>query len=113
SALGIATSAIERKDFASKAAHDEAIDAELTRLQADIVCLAGYMRPLTQGFTEKWAGRIINIHPSLLPLFKGLDSHKRALESGMRLHGCSVHFVTAEIDGGPIIAQGAVPILPG
>lgn len=113
SALGIATSAIEPKDFSSKAAHEAAIDAELTRLRADIVCLAGYMRPLTPGFTEKWAGRIINIHPSLLPLFKGLDSHKRALESGMRLHGCSVHFVTAEIDGGPIIAQGAVPILAG
>lgn len=113
SALGIATKAIERKDYSSKEAHDEAIDAELKRLGAEIVCLAGYMRLLTPAFTEKWAGKIINIHPSLLPLFKGLDTHKRALDSGMRLHGCSVHFVTAELDDGPIIAQGAVPILPG
>ena len=112
-ALGIEAKAITRADFPGKAAHDDAIDAELTRLRADIVCLAGYMRLLTPAFTEKWAGRIINIHPSLLPLFPGLDTHGRALEAGMRVHGCTVHFVTAEMDGGPIIAQAAVPVLPG
>src|SRR5690606_7483883 len=95
------------------AALDEALDAELTRMRADIVCLAGYMRLLTPGFTEKWAGRAINIHPSLLPLLRGLDTHARALAAGMRIHGCSVHFVTEGMDEGPIIAQAAVPVLPG
>lgn len=112
-AHGIEAIALPRGDYASKEAHDAAIDAELTRLNADIVCLAGYMRLLTPGLAEKWAGKIINIHPSLLPLFKGLDTHNRAIESGMRVHGCSVHFVTAELDDGPVIAQGVVPILPG
>src|SRR5690606_14452944 len=113
SALGVHAIAIPREDFATRSAHDEAIDAELTRLDADIVCLAGYMRLLTPAFTQRWAGLTINIHPSLLPPSKGLDPHRRALESGMRLHGCSVHFVTAEADDGPIVAQAAVPILPG
>lgn len=112
-ALGIEATAITRADHRTKAALDEALDAELARLGADIVCLAGYMRLLTPAFAEKWAGRIINIHPSLLPLFKGLDTHRRALEAGMRIHGCSVHFVTAGMDDGPIVAQAAVPILPG
>ncbi len=105
--------AITRADYPSKAAMDEALDAELTRMKADVVCLAGYMRLLSPAFTEKWAGRIINVHPSLLPLFKGLDTHTRALESGMRVHGCTVHFVTAGMDEGPIIAQAAIPVLPG
>ena len=113
SAQGIATRAITREDYPSKAALDEALDAELTRMRADIVCLAGYMRLLSPAFTEKWAGRIVNIHPSLLPLFRGLDTHRKALESGMRVHGCTVHFVTAGMDEGPVIAQAAVPILPG
>ena len=111
-ARDIETMAITRADHADKAAMDEALDAKLTELRADIVCLAGYMRLLSPAFTAKWAGRLINIHPSLLPLFKGLDTHERALQAGMRIHGCSVHFVTAEMDGGPIIAQAAVPILP-
>lgn len=105
--------AITRADYPTKAAMDEALDAELTRMKADVVCLAGYMRLLSPAFTEKWAGRIINVHPSLLPLFKGLDTHTRALESGMRVHGCTVHFVTAGMDEGPIIAQAAIPVLPG
>lgn len=113
SALGIEARAITKADHPTRAALDEALDAELERLQADIVCLAGYMRLLSAAFTEKWAGRLINIHPSLLPLFKGLGTHRRALEAGMRIHGCSVHFVTAGMDDGPIIAQGAVPVLPG
>ncbi|MBI1620296.1 phosphoribosylglycinamide formyltransferase [Aquamicrobium zhengzhouense] len=110
---GISTASFSRSSYASKEAHDAAIDAELTRLKADIVCLAGYMRLLTPDFASKWAGKIINIHPSLLPLFKGLDTHNRAIESGMRVHGCSVHFVTPELDDGPVIAQAVVPILPG
>lgn len=103
--------AVPRADFASKEAHDAAIDAALVSLGAEIVALAGYMRLLTPGLVEKWQGRMINIHPSLLPLFRGLDSHRRAIEAGVKLHGCSVHFVTPEVDSGPIIAQAAVPVL--
>ncbi len=112
-ARGIATHAVARKDFANKQAHDAAIDAILASSGAEIVCLAGYMRLLTAQFAEKWRGRMINVHPALLPLFKGLDSHRRALEAGMLLHGATVQFVTPETDDGPIIAQAAVPILPG
>lgn len=111
-ALGIEAKSITRAEYPTKEALDAALDAELTRLQADIVCLAGYMRLLSPGFTRKWAGRLINIHPSLLPLYPGLDTHRRALDDGMRIHGCTVHFVTAEMDAGPIIAQAAVPVLP-
>jgi formyltetrahydrofolate-dependent phosphoribosylglycinamide formyltransferase len=113
SALGLETKAITRLDHPDKASLDAALDVELRRLEADIVCLAGYMRLLSPAFTETWAGRMINIHPSLLPLFRGLDTHRRALDAGVMIHGCSVHFVTAEMDGGPIIAQAAVPVLPG
>jgi phosphoribosylglycinamide formyltransferase 1 len=111
-ALGIRTQAITRAQHPDKQALDSALDAALGNMGAEIVCLAGYMRLLTPAFVEKWAGRLINIHPSLLPLFKGLDSHKRCLEAGMRIHGCTVHFVTAEMDAGPIVAQAAVPVLP-
>lgn len=112
-AEGIANRAILRRDFASKDAHDAAIDAALVEMGAEIVCLAGYMRLLTAGFVQKWAGRMINIHPSLLPSFKGLDTHKRALDAGLLIHGCTVHYVTHDMDAGPIIAQAAVPVLPG
>jgi formyltetrahydrofolate-dependent phosphoribosylglycinamide formyltransferase len=117
--LGIATAscipvqAIPRSGYASNDAHDEAIDKALSALRAEIVVLAGYMRLLTSKFVEKWQGRMINIHPSLLPSFKGLDTHKRALDAGMRVHGCTVHFVTSAMDDGPIIAQAAVPVLVG
>lgn len=110
-AKGIATHIVERKDFPGKDAHDAAIDATLKGLSTDIVCLAGYMRLFTAAFVEKWHGQIINIHPALLPLFKGLDTHKRALDAGLRVHGCTVHFVTPDMDDGPIIAQAAVPVL--
>jgi len=110
-ARGIKVQALPRSDHASKESHDAALDAALSALGAEIVVLAGYMRLLTPGFVEKWQGRMINIHPSLLPSFKGLDTHKRALDAGMRVHGCTVHFVTPEMDGGPIIAQAAVPVL--
>ncbi|MHA6684196.1 phosphoribosylglycinamide formyltransferase [Mesorhizobium sp. A556] len=112
-ASGIPVQAIPRSGYASKEAHDAAIDAALSALNAEIVVLAGYMRLLTPKFVEKWQGRMINIHPSLLPSFKGLDTHKRALEAGMRVHGCTVHFVTSAMDDGPIIAQAAVPVLVG
>ena len=108
---GIPTKILPRSDFDSKDAHDQAIDATLHVFGAEIVCLAGYMRLLTDAFVDEWQGRLINIHPALLPLFKGLDTHKRALETGMRLHGCTVHFVTRRMDDGPIIAQAAVPVL--
>ncbi|WP_188824096.1 phosphoribosylglycinamide formyltransferase [Brucella endophytica] len=110
---GIEAIAVPQKEYASRAAHEEAINAELARIAPDIVCLAGYMRLMSADFVARWEGRMINIHPSLLPLFKGLDSHARALESGMRVHGCTVHFVTAEMDGGPIIAQAVAPVEPG
>jgi formyltetrahydrofolate-dependent phosphoribosylglycinamide formyltransferase len=110
-ARGIPTRTVLRSDYASKAHHDAAIDAALAGFRAEIVALAGYMRLLTASFVEKWLGRMINIHPSLLPAFKGLEPHRRALEAGVKVHGCTVHFVTAEMDDGPIIAQAAVPVL--
>ncbi|MBZ9821546.1 phosphoribosylglycinamide formyltransferase [Mesorhizobium sp. CA4] len=110
---GIATKVIQRADQPSKDAYDAAIDAALTSFGADIVALAGYMRILGRGLVEKWQGRMVNIHPALLPAFKGLDTHARAIRAGVRIHGCSVHFVTPEMDDGPIIAQAAVPVMVG
>jgi phosphoribosylglycinamide formyltransferase-1 len=110
---GIETRVIERRLHADKPSLDAAIDAALQSFGADIVALAGYMRLFTPGLVDKWQGRMINIHPALLPSFKGLDTHKRALEAGVRVHGCTVHFVTPEMDAGPIIAQAAVPVLIG
>ncbi|RST82796.1 phosphoribosylglycinamide formyltransferase [Aquibium carbonis] len=110
---GIATRVVPQRDHADRAAHDEAIGAALTELDAELVCLAGYMRILTPGFVAAWAGRLINIHPSLLPCFPGLDTHQRALDVGVKLHGATVHFVTEAMDDGPIIAQAAVPVLVG
>lgn len=110
---GIAAEAVERRAFKDKASHEAAIGAALKRMGAEFICLAGYMRLFSAAFVEAWQGRMINIHPSLLPAFKGLDSHRRALDAGCRLHGCTVHFVTPEMDGGPIIAQAAVPVLTG
>ncbi|WP_269931618.1 phosphoribosylglycinamide formyltransferase [Aminobacter sp. HY435] len=108
---GIATKVVTRGEHPSKDAHDAAIDEALATFGAEIVALAGYMRLLTAGFVEKWQGRMINIHPALLPSFKGLDTHQRALDAGIRVHGCTVHFVTPAMDDGPIIAQAAVPVL--
>lgn len=112
-ARGIPTQAIARKDYPSKDAHDAAIHNALTNAGAEFVALAGYMRLLTTPFVELWQGRMINIHPSLLPMFKGLDTHQRAIDAGMRIAGCTVHFVTPDMDDGPIIAQTAVPIRVG
>lgn len=108
---GIPTRVVPQRDFPDRAAHDAAIGAALTELGAEIVCLAGYMRILTPGFVARWAGRMINIHPSLLPSFPGLDTHARALDAGVKLHGATVHFVTEAMDDGPIVAQAAVPVL--
>jgi formyltetrahydrofolate-dependent phosphoribosylglycinamide formyltransferase len=108
---GIPTRVIAQKDYSSREEHDAAIDAALREHGSELVCLAGYMRRLTAGFVEKWSGRMLNIHPALLPAFKGLDTHAAALEAGVRIHGCTVHFVTAEVDAGPIVAQAAVPVL--
>ena len=96
-----------------RAAHEAAIDAALTGADVDLVCLAGYMRLLTPFLVDRWEGRMINVHPSLLPAFPGLHTHARALAAGVRLHGCTVHYVTRTMDEGPIIAQAAVPVLPG
>ena len=109
---GIATSVIEHKAYGKdRAAFDAAMQEALEAHGVEIVCLAGFMRLLTSGFCEVWAGRMINIHPALLPSFKGLDTHARALEAGVKLHGCTTHFVTPGMDAGPIIAQAAVPVL--
>ncbi len=112
-ALGIPTFSFVRKDFADKDAHEAAILAQLERLQPDFICLAGYMRLLSGAFINRYEGRILNIHPSLLPLFPGLHTHQRAIDAGMRIAGCTVHFVTEGMDEGPIIAQAAVPLVPG
>ncbi len=112
-AANIPTRAIDHRTFADRAGFDAALDAALVEEQVDLVCLAGFMRLLTAGFTQKWSGRMINIHPALLPSFKGLHTHERALAEGVKIHGCTVHFVTAEMDVGPIIMQAAVPVLEG
>lgn len=112
-AAGIRTAAVDHRAFADRTAFDAQLAAEIDRHDPDIVVLAGFMRILGQAFVQHYAGRLINIHPSLLPSFPGLHTHRRALEAGVRLHGCTVHFVTAEVDHGPIIAQAAVPVLPG
>lgn len=107
---GIATRVIDHRGFASREEFDAALAAETERHAPDLVLLAGFMRILTDGFVERFAGRLLNIHPSLLPAFPGIGTHARALAAGVRLHGCSVHFVTPALDGGPIIAQAAVPV---
>ncbi len=109
---GIPTAVVPSKAYGKdRAAFDAAMQAELEKAGVEIVCLAGFMRLLTPEFCEKWAGRMINIHPALLPSFKGLDTHARALAEGVKFHGCTTHFVTPGMDEGPIILQAAVPVL--
>lgn len=110
-AADLPTAVILHRDFADRAAFDAALDAKLAEAGVGLVCLAGFMRLLTAGFVERWRDRMINIHPSLLPAFKGLDTHERVLAAGVRFTGCTVHFVRAEMDDGPIIVQAAVPVL--
>ncbi len=111
---GVRAVAIDHRPFAGdRAAHEAAVDAALHDAGTELVCLAGYMRLLTPALVEAWQGRMLNIHPSLLPAFPGLDTHSRALAAGVKLHGCTVHLVTQTMDEGPILAQAAVPVLPG
>jgi phosphoribosylglycinamide formyltransferase-1 len=108
---GIPTLAIDHRSFAGRPEFDAELDRLLRRHDIELVACAGFMRILTADFLHAWEGRIINIHPALLPLYKGLDTHARALADGVRIHGCTVHFVTPEVDSGPIIAQATVPVL--
>ncbi len=110
---GIAWKVIDHRDFDGRAPFDAALTQALEAARIDLVAHAGFMRIVTQDFVAHWRDRMINIHPSLLPAFKGLDTHARALAAGVKLHGCSVHYVRAELDSGPIIGQAAVPVLAG
>jgi phosphoribosylglycinamide formyltransferase-1 len=112
--LGVTAEAVSTKPFGKdREAHERVIDARLQAAGVEIVCLAGYMRLLTPYLVGRWAGRMLNIHPSLLPAYPGLDTHARALAAGEQKHGCTVHLVTEGMDEGPILAQAEVPILPG
>ncbi len=110
---GIPTAVVDHRAHPDRAAFDAALAREIDRHRPDLVVLAGFMRILTEPFIERYHGRLINIHPSLLPEFPGLDTHRRALAAGAKTHGCTVHFVTPVVDGGPIIAQAAVAVEPG
>ncbi|CTQ50982.1 Phosphoribosylglycinamide formyltransferase [Jannaschia donghaensis] len=112
-ALGIETAAIDHRAYPDRPAFEAAVQARLQHSSPDIIALAGFMRILTAGFTGAWAGRMINIHPSLLPKYRGLHTHARAIDAGDAQAGCSVHEVTAELDDGPILGQARVPVLPG
>lgn len=109
-AEGIATGIIDPRSHPGRAALEAAMTAKLVDAEVEIVCLAGFMRVLSAEFVERWRDRLINIHPSLLPSYPGLDTHARALETGVKLHGCTVHYVRAAVDAGPIIAQAAVAV---
>ena len=109
---GIATAVVDHKAYPGRQAFEEALDRVIAGFGAEIVCLAGFMRVLTPNFVRLWQGRMLNIHPSLLPSFKGLHTQEQALAAGVRIAGCTVHFVVPEMDAGPILVQGAVPVLP-
>ena len=113
SARGIATRTVPHRDFASREAFDRALAQEIDAFSPKLVALAGFMRVLTPGFVQRYAGRLLNIHPSLLPAFAGLNTHERALADGVKLHGCTVHFVTADLDHGPIVLQAAIALRRG
>jgi phosphoribosylglycinamide formyltransferase-1 len=110
---GIPTAVVANKEFATREAFDAALQETIDRFAPDLVVLAGFMRILTAPFVEHYAGRMLNIHPSLLPLFPGLRTHEAALAAGHTEHGATVHFVTAELDHGPVVAQARIPVLPG
>lgn len=109
-AHGVATTVVDHRGFATRDAFDDALGDAVDADRPDLVVLAGFMRVLGEAFVRRHAGRLVNVHPSLLPLYPGLHTHRRALEGGARIHGCTVHFVTPEVDVGPIIAQAAVPV---
>lgn len=110
---GVAVAVVNHKDFATREAFDDAVHQKLQEAKVGLVCLAGFMRLLTENMVRRWRDRLINIHPSLLPAFKGLHVQERAIESGVRFSGCTVHFVRPAMDDGPIIAQACVPVLQG
>jgi len=112
-ANGIDTAVVDHRAFDDRAAFDAALAREIDRFEPDLVVLAGFMRVLTDAFVERYAGRMLNVHPSLLPCFPGLRTHQQALDAGVRVHGASVHFVTPTLDHGPIVAQAAVPVIAG
>jgi phosphoribosylglycinamide formyltransferase-1 len=111
-AAGVPSKVISHKAFASREEFDAAIDAALVEAKIELVCEAGFMRIHSDGFVRKWQGRMLNIHPSLLPSFKGIRVHQQAIDAGVRISGCTVHFIVPELDSGPIIAQAAVPVFP-
>jgi phosphoribosylglycinamide formyltransferase-1 len=112
--LGIATAIVDHRPFGNnREAFERALDTELAAHRIDIVCLAGFMRLLTPWLVTRWSGRMLNIHPALLPQFKGLHTHRRALEAGVTRHGATVHFVAVEMDSGPIVLQDSVPVIEG
>ena len=110
---GIPAKTISHKDYLDRRDFEGALHIALLEAHIELVCLAGFMRLFTDSFVNEWTDRLVNIHPSLLPAFKGLHTHERALEAGVRIHGCTVHYVRPEMDDGPIIGQAAVPVLPG
>ena len=110
---GVATETIDHRDYGDRQSFERALTAALEQAGVTLVCQAGFMRIVTAEYLAHWHNRLINIHPSLLPAFPGLDTHRRALQSGVKLHGCSVHYVREEVDAGPIIGQAAVPVLEG
>lgn len=112
-ATGVPAEVVNHRDFAGREPFERALDERLERAGVGLVCLAGFMRLLTPWFVERWRDRLVNIHPSLLPAYPGLETHARALADGVRFTGCTVHFVRAEMDAGPIIVQAAVPVHPG
>jgi phosphoribosylglycinamide formyltransferase-1 len=112
-AAGVPVAVVDHRAHDTREGFEAALGAVLEGVRPDILCLAGFMRVLTPGFVEKWRGRMLNIHPSLLPRYPGLDTHERALAAGDREAGCTVHEVTAALDGGPILGQARVPVLPG
>ncbi|HMU99589.1 MAG TPA: phosphoribosylglycinamide formyltransferase [Rhodocyclaceae bacterium] len=112
-AAGIATSVLDHRSFADRDRFDAALAETIDRHAPDLVILAGFMRILGEAFVRRYEGRLLNIHPSLLPAFPGLHTHRRALEEGVRIHGCTVHFVTPALDHGPVVIQAAVPVLDG
>lgn len=109
---GISTAVVDHKDYSDRESYDFALMRIIDSYCPDVIVLAGFMRILTAGFVEHYRGRLLNIHPSLLPNFRGLHTHQQAIDAGVRVHGATVHFVTPELDGGPIIAQAVVPVLP-
>ena len=111
-ARNVATAVVDHKHYSNREAFERELDGVIRSYEPNLVCLAGFMRILTPWFVDSWRGKLLNIHPSLLPLFRGTHTHRQALDAGVRIHGCTVHFVVPELDAGPIIAQAAVPVLP-